>query len=237
MNPIKKFSPEDAAYFERRNRFTEKYSDAGFSFIADNWPMMAGTVNIARSLAIYDLVKRVSDLPGHFCELGCWNGTNLIYLAKLAQLTKPRSYTEVFGFDAFAGLQVFDEKDGGAVQAGRGKYKGNPELLRDALKWHGLEDTVRVVEGNIEQSLPAFLEERKDVRFSFVYLDTDLYPSIRCGIELLYPKLLKGGIMAFDEYNLEDWPGETSAVHDVLGEDVVIHAVPMTRQPTAYIVK
>lgn len=237
MTYLKKFSAEDAAYFERRSRFMEKYGDAGFSFLADNWPMMAGTVNIARSFAIYELVKRVSELPGHFCELGCWNGTNLIFLAKLVQLLKPRTNTEVFGFDAFAGLQVFDEKDGAATRTGRGKYKGNPELLRDALVWHGLEDTVRVVAGNIEQTLPAFLQERKDVRFSFVYLDTDLYPSIRCGIELLYPKLLKGGIMVFDEYNFADWPGETSAVHDVLGENVTIHAVPLTRQPTAYIVK
>ena len=237
MTPIKKFSPEDTAYFDRRAQFAGKYSDAGLPFIADNWPMMAGTVNIARSLAIYELVKQVSHLPGHFCELGCWNGTNLIYLAKLAQLLRPRSYTEVFGFDAFAGLQVFDDKDGGAIQSGRGKYKGNPELLHDAVVLHGLEDTVRLVKGNIEQTLPAFLEERKDVRFSLVYLDTDLYPSIRCGIELLYPKLLKGGIMVFDEYNIAEWPGETSAVHDALGADVVLHTVPMTRQPTAYLIK
>lgn len=238
MTETKKFSHEDKAYFERRKQFIEKYRDADFSFIADNWPMLAGTVNIARSLAIYELVKRVIDLPGHFCELGCWNGTNLIFLAKLGALLKPRSYTEVFGFDAFAGLQVFsDEKDGAAVQAGRGKYKGNPELLQDALRLHGLDDSVRLVQGNIEESLPEFLKQRKDVRFSFVYLDTDLYPSIRCGLELLYPLMLKGGIMAFDEYNLADWPGETSAVHDVLGHDVAIHAVPHTRQPTAYIVK
>ena len=41
----------------------------------------------------------------------------------------------------------------------------------------------------------------------------------------------------FDEYNHENWSGETSAVHEVLGEDIVIHSVPFTRQPTAYIVK
>ena len=89
----------------------------------------------------------------------------------------------------------------------------------------------------INQVTLKLLDERKDVRFSFVYLDTDLYPSIRCGIELLYPKLLKGGIMVFDEYNIAEWPGETSAVHDALGADVALRTVPMTRQPTAYLVK
>jgi hypothetical protein len=200
--------------------------------------MMAGTANIARSLAIYELVKQVAHLPGHFCELGCWNGTNLIFLAKLVSLLKPRSFTETIGFDAFAGLQVFEEgKDSAATDADRGKYKGNPELLRDALTVHGLEQAVQLVEGNIEQTLPAFLEERRDIRFSFVYLDTDLYGSIKCGVELLYPKLLKGGIMVFDEYNLEAWPGETAALHDVLGPDVELRAVPLTRQPTAYLIK
>ena len=182
-------------------------------------------------------MKRVAHLPGHFVELGCWNGTNLVFLAKLLGILKPASPTEVFGFDSFEGLQHFQSGKDDISPEHTGRYRGSLELLEEVLALYELQDTVRLVKGSIEETLPAFLEERKDVRFSFIYLDTDLYSSTKIGLELLYPRLLKGGIVVFDEYNLPEWPGETTAVHDVLGEEAVLHMVPGTRQPTAYLVK
>jgi hypothetical protein len=183
------------------------------------------------------LVKKVIDLPGHFCELGCWNGTNLVYLAKIMSTLKPQSCTEVIGFDSFQGLKTFDSKKDGPTKGVEGKYKGNIELLQDVLLLYDLDEFIQLVKGNIEETLPSFLQDRKDMRFSFVYMDADLYSPTKVGIELLYPRLLRGGIMVFDQYNTEDWSGETSAVHDVLGSDVLIHTVDFTRQPTAYIMK
>lgn len=236
---MRKFSREDHEYFEARNRFASEYSDASLWFVADNWPLFAGIVNIGRFLSIYDLVKKVIDLPGHFCELGCWNGTNLVYLAKIVSILKPQSYTEVIGFDWFQGLKassINKEKDT-ADEGIEGEFKGNIELLEDVIRLYDLDEFVRLVKGDVVETIPAFLQARKDIRFSFIYVDLDLYSPVKVGIELLYSRLLKGGVMVFDEYNLEDWPGETSAVHDVLGSDVKVHAVPFTRQPTAYIVK
>lgn len=232
-----KFGTEDQAYFKKRDRFAKTYNDATLWFIADNWPLFAGVVNIARFLSIYDLVKKVINLPGHFCELGCWNGTNLVFLAKLVSILKPHSCTEVFGFDSFQGLRKIDTEKDASSGGAEGKYKGNIELLEDVLRLYELDSLVRLIKGNIEETVPFFLQERKDVRFAFIYMDVDLYSPTKVGIELLYPRLVKGGIMVFDQYNIENWPGEASAVHDVLGNDVPIYSVPFTRQPTAYIIK
>jgi SAM-dependent methyltransferase len=235
---MRKFGTEDQRYFENRRQFAEKYHDVRLWFVADNWPLFAGRVNIGRFLAIYDLVKKVSDLPGHFCELGCWNGTNLVYLAKIIAILRPHGCTEVIGFDSFRGLGNFDgEKDPSGHENRIYSYRGNVELLQDVLRLYGLEESVQIVEGNILETLPAFLQNRKDIRFAFVYLDADLYAPTRAAVELLYPRLLKGGIMVCDEYNTEDWPGETRAIHEVLGEDVQVLSVPFARQPTAYIIK
>ena len=234
---MRKFHAEDQRYFENRDHLAGRYHDARLWFIVDNWPLFAGIVNIGRFLAIYDLVKKVIDLPGHFCELGCWNGANLVYLAKIVSILKPQSHTKVIGFDWFQGLRTFDREKDITSRGVEGKYKGNVELLEDVIRLYNLNEFVQLVEGDVEETIPAFLQMRKDLRFSFIYLDLDLYSPTKVGIELLYPRLLKGGIMVFDEYNVEDWPGETSAVHDVLGNDVQIHGVPFTRQPTAYIIK
>ncbi len=237
MSTTQKFKSEDQAYFDQRNRFAEKYNEAPFWFIADNWPLFSGVGNISRALAIYELVKKAVDLPGHFCELGCWNGSNLVYLAKLISILRPKGNVEVFGFDSFQGLQSFDSQKDLSPAGGEGSYQGNPELLEDVLRLYQLQEWVQLVKGRMEDTLPRFLEERKDVRFSFIYLDADLYSPTKVGIELLYPRLLKGGVMVFDQYNIPSWAGETAALHEVLGEDVPIHGVPFTRQPTAYIIK
>jgi hypothetical protein len=234
---LKKFSREDQAYFTRRDRFAAKYSDAGFWFIADNWPLFAGIANIGRFLAIYDLIRDVIDLPGHFCELGCWNGANLVYMAKIIRILQPHSCTEIIGFDSFKGLETFVNGKDDSRHEKKNTYKGNVRLLEDAIKLYNMDEHVRLVKGDIRKTLPKFLKARKDIRFSFVYLDLDLYAPTKLGIELLYPRLLKGGIMAFDNYNTEDWPGETSAVHEVLGDKVPIHGSPFSRQPRAYIIK
>ncbi len=124
-----KFETDDRLYFEHRARFAEKYRAADCWFIADNWPLFSGRANIARCLAVYELVKRVIDLPGHFCELGCWNGANLVYIAKIVSMLRPLGRTEVVGFDSFEGLTGStpgkDARRGDAV----GTYKGSAELL------------------------------------------------------------------------------------------------------------
>lgn len=231
-----KFDTVDKTYFADRKSFAKDYSDADFWFIADNWPLLAGEVNIARFLAIYELAKKVVHLPGHFAEFGCWNGTNLLFMAKVLSILRPRELNKIFGFDSFEGLTTFDDaKD--TDRKTQGKYKGNLQLLQDALKLHGFQDSVQLIKGNIDETVPAFVQEKKDLRFSLIYVDVDLYSPTKTILQYLYPKLLSGGIMVFDEYNTEAWSGETSAVHDVLGDDVVIQKVPFTRQPTAYITK
>ena len=57
---------------------------------------------------------------------------------------------------------------------------------------------------------------RKTVFSRFSYLDVDLYDPTKIALELLVERIPKGGIIVFDELNHEDYPGETSAVHEVL---------------------
>jgi hypothetical protein len=183
------------------------------------------------------LLRRVIDLPGHIIELGCWHGVNLTFLAKASQILAPNRATKVFGFDSFEGLKVVDGNHDPTAQTRRSAYRGDPALLSKLLDVSDALGSVELGLGNIEQTPSEFLPPKKDLRFSFVYFDTDLYSSTRFGLELLYPRLLKGGIMVFDEYNTSECPGETPPVHEVLGDDVSIQAAPHTRQPTAFLVK
>lgn len=233
---MSKFMNKDKEYFYKRKLFAEHHEINDFWHIADNWQLYSGYANIGRSLAIYELIKKVIELPGHFLELGTWNGANLMFIAKIVRLLKPHSLTEIFGFDSFEGLTQFTEQDKQAAKLS-GNYQGNEEILKEMIALYDFDDFVHLVKGDINITLPEFLKERPDIMFSFINFDTDLYNSTKIGIELLIERLLKGGIMVFDEYNMQKWPGETIAVREIIGDKYPLKSINFTRQPTAYLVK
>ncbi len=53
-------------------------------------------------------------------------------------------------------------------------------------------------------------------KFSFLYYDADLYEPCKVMLDLLHDKLSVGGVFVFDEYGLEEWPGETQAVDEFI---------------------
>lgn len=50
---------------------------------------------------------------------------------------------------------------------------------------------------------------------SFVHVDCDQYVTCKAAIELLWPRMNRGAIMAFDDY---PFPGIKRAIHDAFGE-------------------
>jgi hypothetical protein len=89
---------------------------------------------------------------------------------------------------------------------------------------------IHTTKGFLRDSLPKF-EPRPLV---LVHLDVDLYEGYRDGLKYLYPMVVPGGIIAFDEYRefqpwnpeyvapdgrlIEKWPGCTKAVDDFLAD-------------------
>ena len=62
-----------------------------------------------------------------------------------------------------------------------------------------------------------YLKENPETIVSMAYFDFDIYePTKRC-LELIKDRLTKGSVIAFDELNCVDYPGETQAVMEVFG--------------------
>ena len=52
---------------------------------------------------------------------------------------------------------------------------------------------------------------------SLLYLDFDIYKPTKIALENFVPRMPKGSIIAFDELNSKEWPGETQSVLETLG--------------------
>jgi SAM-dependent methyltransferase len=229
-----KFAKEDREFFDRRKVFGLNSLPTDLWSVVDHWPLYVGTVNFARNLAIVDLLRSTISIPGHVAEFGCWRGSTSLLLAKALRIFDPSGPKVVHVFDSFQGLTEFRGEDGVASERSGG-YRGSRAIIEECAMLVGLEDHITIHEGLIERTLPQFVERRPELRFSFVYCDTDLYSATKDILAEMWDLMTPGGLMVFDQWNMEEFPGEGIAVNEFLREAAgSLEAIKpaFTRQPT-----
>ncbi|MCI8856688.1 MAG: macrocin-O-methyltransferase [Clostridiaceae bacterium] len=217
---------------------------------AQNFTIYARRVQLKRFLAHYELFRQVVDLPGDIVELGVFRGTTLMEWANFMEIRNMGDrQKQVFGFDNFAGFTELSEKDGKAdeamnKQAGGFDSSAFEEILEDAISIYDADrfipykKRVELIKGNIEETIPKFVEEHPGLRISLIHFDCDMYLPTKIGLEYLYPLVVPGGIILFDEYGIRPWGGESNAVDEFFeGKGKEIHRFNWAPNPGGYIIK
>lgn len=215
------------------------------------FPVFVRRQLLKRFLAHAELFKMTLDIPGDIAELGVFRGLGLMTWANLLESFCIGDRTKiVYGFDnwkGFAGLELQDGSATADVQKFAGGFSPASyfEELQDAIRifdadrFISWKARVKLVVGDIEETMPRFMKDNIGVRFSLVHFDCDLYKPTKTALELLWPILSRGGIMLFDEYSIAEWPGETKAVDEFFADKmgVVIKKFPWTNAPAGYVIK
>lgn len=224
----------------------------GLPDMLQNWPAYIRRRELPRFLAHYELFKQVIDLPGCILELGVYKGASFFTWTKLMETFCPGDRSRrVFGFDHFEGLVDFEAADGAKTDLAdkqHGGWKASGHHARTLAQLHNDDNLVpgeqrcRLVEGNVLDTIPKFLEANPGLRISLLYLDMDLYRPTLFALEQLYPLVVKGGVVAFDEYGLIPWEGESRAVDEYFGrlpeaERPRIEKFPFAVHPSGFMVK
>ncbi len=179
-------------------------------------PSPRGSANIN---ILFEALRLTEDVPGDIAECGVFRGRTLVAMAHRLQ-ERGGLAKRIYGFDSFQGFDAsvaVDVELGGADDAQKkvhGFDRTSTRLVLGKLASFGVEGRVNLVPGYFQDSLPAF----RDHRFSFVHLDCDIYESYRVCLEFFYPRLSPGGILLFDEYQDDAWPGCTKAVDEVMAD-------------------
>ena len=222
-------------FLDNRKAFATEIGFPNLYDFIDQFGLFAGAHTIGNKLWTYELLKQTVGVPGDIYEFGCWNGSNLMFLAKTCSLLEPSSAKRVFGFDNFSGLPKGVDEDREYAYLNAGKYCGNEEVLRKAITLFGLEPKVNLVVGDARETIPVFAETHPESLCSFAYLDFDLYEPTTEALKFLDQSISVGGIIVFDEAGTDTWPGETIAMKRYLAEtshsfDMLSN--PISRQPT-----
>jgi hypothetical protein len=225
-----KHAHDNAVYFDYIKQLDGLY-DNPLELIYQ-FPIYAGAVNIAKFLAHYEIYKQVIDKAGHIADVASHKGRSLLTFAKMVKLFEPHSFTEVHGFEWFKGM-----KPGKEDHASRkGKYVGEHGRLQKLIELQGFDQYTFIHNVDLTKDLPKFFKGRPDLRFKLVYIDCAVAKVMESSLTYFWPRLVHGGILIMDHYSHSISPQESTITDRFIG-DRVVRQIPITRLPTAYVVK
>jgi hypothetical protein len=166
---------------------------------------------------------------GSILDLGVNSGQSLFTWAHLSAILEPVNYTrEIIGFDTFEGIPEVTAEDvtgeSPSLHLKKGGFAYNHvESFKDSIdafdsnRFIGQIQKIRLVQGDITETLPKFITENQHLVVSLMHLDMDVYKPTRVALECVVPRMPKGAMIVFDQVNQIPYPGETKALADVLG--------------------
>lgn len=202
-----------------KNLFSRKIPD---DEILENLGIFLTSKNLSRILALDYLYKKQINLNGNIFDFGTRWGQNATLFSSFRSIYEPfNRHKRIFAFDTFAGFNKLHSKDGKSklMKKGNLSTEKNYEIFLkqniDTLdKLNPLSHIERnfILKGDAPSQLEKVLKDNPEIVVSLAYFDFDLYqPTLKC-LELLKNRFTKGSIIAFDEANDHDSPGETRAI-------------------------
>ena len=208
----------------------------------NNFYLSCHKTRISKILTQYELFKRTVDLPGAVVEFGVFKATSLIRLVIFRDLLSNSHARKIIAFDTFAEYpENPHELDQGHMKDFLEKSGGESisrEQLSAVLENGGINENVELVEGDICETVPRYVENNADfqsgdsqcLKVSLINLDINLYAPTKIALEYFWPKLVRGGILMLDDYGLVQ--GETQAVDEYFADkDVKIEKLPLSLTP------
>ena len=213
-------------------------------FLGEGYIEARFPARLRAQLALFD---RVSEVPGGIVELGVGSGVSLRAWVHFVAEHGPNRV--IWAYDTFAGFPPFVPEDGQEIPAlgkrvgGETELRDRPttkrEVMRSVLamfdRWPA-DVFLDIVEGNIAWMLPRYTPLAP---VALVFCDADTYAPTKAALDVLWPRLAPGGLIVFDEYGHQPWPGETKAVDEWLAvnPELKLERLSMESGPEAYVVK
>lgn len=194
---------------------------------------------VGKLLSHYELYKMIHELPGDVVETGVFKGASFLRWLSFRNLLENQKSRKVIGFDSFAQFpETSFEKDKPYVKRfteESGEHSISKEELEHICSFKQFEN-FELVKGDIVQTLPEYFNHKPHTKIALLHIDTDVYEPAKIALETLWPRVVKGGIVIFDDYGT--FPGETQAVDEFFKDkDVEFKKLTISHKIPVYIKK
>ncbi len=191
------------------------------------FPRFVLRTDLSRFLVRYELFKSILPVQGSVIECGVMNGAGLFTFANVSALLEPLNHRrQIIGFDTFEGFPAVSDIDtqGGSRHFSEGGFGGadREDLLKSVAYFDedralGQLPKIELVKGDFLVAGSEYLRRNPHLIVALLYLDFDLFEPTMEAIRLFVPRMPAGAVIAFDESNVREAPGETLALVETLG--------------------
>jgi hypothetical protein len=190
-----------------------------------------------------ELYLKVKDLTGDILEFGVFKGSGMALFLNLKNMYEPNSLMKVIGFDFFNGTDTINILDGlnkSMMTAVLNRVDSN-ELLHNTVnnrlsKFKSYN--YKLIKGEAVSESNKFNLENPGARIKLLYMDLDLGEPTYNILKNLWSKVVKNGIIVFDEYGYHKWDesdGVDKFLREIDGEYLFIDT--KIGSPSAYLIK
>lgn len=161
-------------------------------------------VDIYRCYELWAISKQLSDCEGSVIEIGVWRGGTGLILAKAGS-----ENTKVYLCDTFEGVVKASDKDN--IYKGGEHQDTSLEIVNNLFSENNQE--------NFEILKGVFPDETSQsiahLKFKLCHIDVDVYQSAKEIFEWVWPKMVSGGIVIFDDFGFAACEGITQLVNEI----------------------
>jgi hypothetical protein len=178
-------------------------------------------------LARAEIYQHIVPLHGSVLDFGLHRGSSFFTWMQLNAIYEPYNHNRKFiGFDSFLGFSTLGVEDQGGdgvalKREGGMLFPGGAAEIEEGIRLHDLNRPLGhvrnafVVEGDAGASVKTYLEQHQETVVALANFGLGLYQPTLEILSLLRPRLQRGSVLAFEELNQANWPGETRALYEV----------------------
>lgn len=194
-----------------------------------NIELFENTVKIIRnhSMVSYEKLKYLWEYisqskllsSGSVIEVGSWRGGSGALIASCMNINNIEE--ELYLCDTFHGVVKCGDKD--TVYVDGMHSDTSLDILQNLIYTEMNLKNITVLDGVFPDQTGYKVENKT---FRFCHIDVDVYQSAKDAVEWLWPRMVDGGIIAFDDYGIEFCSGVTTFVGEFSKREDCICEIP-----------
>ena len=195
--------------------------------ILSNLGLFLNSKTLSRILFLDHLYKQIIDTQGVIMDFGTRWGQNMSVFSALRGIYEPfNRHRKIIGFDTFSGFPDVTAKDGSSDLMKKGNVsvtKNYENFLQNIMINQENDNPLShikkfdIIKGDAIRTIDDYIAKNPETIVSLAYFDFDIYEPTKYCLDRISDRVVKGSVIAFDELNDHDSPGETLALMDVFG--------------------
>lgn len=195
--------------------------------IFSNLGLFLSSKDLSRLLFMDYIYRQIIDVQGVVMDFGTRWGQNMAVFESLRGIYEPfNRHKKIIGFDTFKGFPRLSIKDGKSdlMKLGNVSVTSDFEVYLDKImQCHENLNPLshikkyEIIKGDASIEIKKYLKKFPETVVALAYFDFDIYLPTKDCLEAIKHRLVRGSVLAFDELNDHDSPGETAALIEVFG--------------------